>query len=106
MNSRRIRQNITYHCRNSHAVKNDKGVDTAFIKLRGDHSDLSINSHPRVRPTILTDGCNVKDNKWHKTVLQVDIDSSERLPLKDIAVFDVADENEEFGIELGPVCFS
>ena len=48
----------------------------------------------------------VKDGKWHKTVLEVTSDIMSRLPISDVAVFDVADPGEEFGVELGPVCFS
>ena len=55
---------------------------------------------------ILNPECNKKDNKWHKTVFEFTSKITERLPIADIAVFDVADKNEEFGIELGPICFS
>ena len=58
MNSRRIRQNVTYHCRNSHAVKNDKGKEMTFIKLQGD-VDMTVKSHPKIRPRVIVDGCNV-----------------------------------------------
>ena len=47
-----------------------------------------------------------KDGKWHKTVFEVETSATTRLPISDIAVYDVADADEEFGVELGPVCFS
>ena len=48
----------------------------------------------------------MKDGKWHKTVFQLQSKILSRLPVADVAAFDVADPEEEFGIELGPVCFS
>ena len=29
-----------------------------------------------------------------------------RLPIHDVAVYDIGDSGEEFGLEIGPVCFS
>lgn len=48
----------------------------------------------------------VKDGKWHKTVFEVETTATTRLPITDVAVYDVADAGEEFKVELGPVCFS
>ena len=48
----------------------------------------------------------MKDGKWHKTVFEVATKELTRLPISDVAVFDIADDDEEFGVELGPVCFS
>ena len=51
------------------------------------------------------DECNRKDNVWHKAVFEISSKVTERLPIADIAMFDVADNGEEFGIELGELCF-
>lgn len=107
MNSQRVRQNITYHCRNSHAFKNANGKEETFVKFMNDDSvEMHRGAHAKNRPKVISDGCNVKDGKWHKTVFEVETTATSKLPVSDIAVFDVADDNEEFGIELGPVCFS
>lgn len=46
-----------------------------------------------------------KKNTWDKTVVEVDTDNTHWLPISDVKVYDVGAENQEFGIELGPVCF-
>lgn len=48
----------------------------------------------------------VKDGKWRKTTINIRTVNTVRLPLRDIAVYDVGDESEEFGIDIGAVCFS
>lgn len=107
MNSMKVRQNITYHCRNSHAFKDAQGKEKTFVKFMSeDNVEMYNSAHFKNQPKVLFDGCNVKDGKWHKTVFEVESKATSRLPVTDIAVFDVAEQGEEFGIELGPVCFS
>ena len=48
----------------------------------------------------------VKDGQWHKTVVQLDTPKTHRLPIQDVAVYDIGGRDEEFGLEIGPVCFS
>lgn len=48
----------------------------------------------------------VKDGTWRKTVLEIDTANTLRLPIHDVAVYDIGDNGEEFGLEVGPVCFS
>lgn len=48
----------------------------------------------------------VKDGKWHHTVLEVDTPKPYRLPILDIAAYDIGDIGEEFGIEIDRLCFS
>ena len=48
----------------------------------------------------------VKDGKWHHTVLEVDTPKPYRLPILDIAAYDIGDSGEEFGIEIERLCFS
>lgn len=107
LNSNSVRQNITYHCRNSHAHKDSFGNETPYIKvLSNDELEIHTAGHIKNRLKVLSDECNKKDGKWHKTVFEYTSKITERLPISDIAVFDVADPNEEFGLELGPICFS
>lgn len=48
----------------------------------------------------------VKDGKWHHTVLEIDTPKPYRLPILDIAAYDIGDSGEEFGIEIERLCFS
>jgi len=55
---------------------------------------------------VLKDDCYIKDDKIRHAVFQYTSSRPDNLPISDIAVFDVADSNEAFGLEIGPVCFS
>ena len=48
----------------------------------------------------------VKDGKWHETVFKFDTNNLDVLPILDIAAHDIGDGNEQFGLEIGPICFS
>lgn len=100
-------QNITYHCRNSVGWANKGGDNSKSVKLRGNNNmEFHARSPKRFRPNVLHDDCWMKDNKWHQTILEMRTDKTDRLPFRDLAAFDIGDSGEEFGIELGPVCFS
>ena len=47
----------------------------------------------------------IKDGTWHKTILEVNTSKTHRLPIHDVAVYDIGDTGEEFGLEIGPVLF-
>merc|ERR1711881_94045 len=112
LNSMKVRQNVTFHCKNVHAHKNSRGSSKKFVKvLTADDFEVHTRKHHKKnRMTVLEDGCKHRDGKWHKTVFQYTSNSIERLPIQDIAVwFDeeqMQHKDLEFGIELGPVCFS
>jgi len=96
--SNSARQSITYNCKNSRAV----------VKFLTDN-DLLMHSQakPSMRPRILEDQCKqAKDGSWKKTIFEVQTERVEKLPIQDVEVYDVFDANEEFGLEIGPVCFS
>ena len=48
----------------------------------------------------------VKDEERRTTEIEIVTEKTSRLPMRDIAVYDVGDEGEMFGLELGDVCFS
>ena len=48
----------------------------------------------------------MKDGKWHETVFKFDTKNLDVLPILDIAAHDIGDDNEQFGLKIGPVCFS
>jgi len=74
--------------------------------MSNDFIEVSTDSHHKNRLKVLKDECNKKDGVWHTAVFEYTSKIGDRLPINDIAVFDVADKGEEFGIELGPICFS
>lgn len=107
--SRSARQNFTYHCKNSHAHKKqgDKVIHHPVKIMMDNENEHKVSTTTRkVRMFTLEDGCNVKDHQWHKSVFEMKTKKSDHLPIYDIASFDIGDKNEEFGIDIGPVCFS
>lgn len=94
-------QSITYHCRNSQAW-NDKHS----IKLVGPNEvEYSmVMKSKNLRPTVTLNECNTMDGEWHKSVLEVR--NKHRLPVVDVAVFDVKKKHQAFQLEFGPVCFA
>ena len=48
----------------------------------------------------------MKDDKWRESVFEMTSDRLENLPIQDMGVVDVADDGEQFGLLVGPVCFS
>ena len=107
MNSDSVRQTVTYHCRNSHANLDAYGRKQTFVKIMSnDDLEIHTSSHHKHQLKALKDECSKKDGKWHSAVFEFSSKITERLPIADVAVYDVADGNEEFGIELGPICFS
>ena len=54
------RQNVTYHCKNSHAYEDNSGRKMNFIKMMSnDNVEMHKDSHSRNQPTVLSDGCKV-----------------------------------------------
>jgi len=103
-------QNMTYHCKNSHAHKdangNERNGDNTFVKvMSNDELEMTTKTNQAFHLKVVSDGCSTKDNKWHKTVFDMKPRDTQHLPIVDIAVYDVADEDEEFGLDVGPVCF-
>lgn len=48
----------------------------------------------------------VQDNQWHSAIYDVRTNKTDILPITDILLFDIGRQNQQFGIELGEVCFS
>ncbi|XP_022088425.1 uncharacterized protein LOC110978062 isoform X2 [Acanthaster planci] len=103
------KQNLTYHCRNSHAVANKFGSTAKALTLVGPN-DVRMNIKNTRKDLQYEvegeDGCQVHDNTWGKTTVSVTTKKTERLPLVDFAVSDVGRAKQQFGVEVGPVCFS
>jgi len=105
--SDRARQNITYHCRDSVAWYDEQLNDvTKSIRIKTSNGVIiDSSSSNKFKPNVLTDNCRVKNGTWLYTIIQVDTSKPNRLPVLDVAAYDIGDEKEEFGLEIGPVCF-
>lgn len=107
--SGKARQNFTYHCKNSHALHKQSGkvvLHPIKIMLDNELEHLVSMTTRKIRMFVIKDECDIKDHKWGKSVFEVKSTKSDQLPIYDIASFDIGDKNEEFGIDIGPVCFS
>lgn len=105
--SRESHQNITYHCRNSVAYKDQKGNLKKALVLRGANGqDLRAQGNTRLRYTVIEDGCSKSNGVWGKTVMEYRTQTPARLPVVDLAPMDIGKANQEFGLDIGPVCFS
>ena len=47
-----------------------------------------------------------RQDKWARTVFEFKTDKTTRLPITDIAPYDIGDPSQAFGIDIGPACFS
>lgn len=131
--SKESHQRITYHCKNSVAYKDGKGTMKKALILKGANGqELRAQGNNRLRYTVIEDGCavslqqmkehNIRDEKelhvlsllfpqtsqgnWAKTVLEYRTQTPIRLPIADVAPMDIGKANQEFGLDIGPVCFS
>ncbi|MGV7383188.1 hypothetical protein PJJ89_29075, partial [Mycobacterium kansasii] len=55
--------------------------------------------------TVLEDGCTKHTGEWSKTVFEYQTRKAMRLPIIDIAPYDIGGPDQEFGVDIGPVCF-
>uniref|UniRef100_A0A8C9XC12 Collagen, type XI, alpha 2 n=1 Tax=Sander lucioperca TaxID=283035 RepID=A0A8C9XC12_SANLU len=98
------RQNLTYHCHRSvaWADRSANNYDRA-LHLQGANDDkLSYETNPYIKA--LVDGCSYRKG-FDRTVLEINTPQVEHLPLLDIKVSDFGESNQQFGFEVGPVCF-
>ncbi|KAJ8264578.1 hypothetical protein GJAV_G00150910 [Gymnothorax javanicus] len=100
-------QNITYHCKNSIAYMDQQTGNLKKALLLQGSNDIEIRAEGNSRFTysVSEDGCTSHTGAWGKTVIEYKTSKTSRLPIIDIAPMDVGASNQEFGIEVGPVCF-
>lgn len=99
------RQNLTYHCHRSVAWADRTANDSHQRALRflgANEEELSYETSPYVKA--LVDGCSYRKG-FDRTVLEVNTPQLEQLPLLDIKISDFGDINQQFGFDVGPVCF-
>ncbi|CAL8307380.1 unnamed protein product [Merluccius merluccius] len=101
-------QNITYHCRNSVAYRDEEsdGLKKALLLRGSNGQDLRAQGNGRLRYTVLEDNCSKPNSEWGRTVFEYRTQTNARLPIVDLAPMDIGRDDQEFGLEIGPVCFS
>jgi len=101
-------QNVTYHCKNSLAYYDARAqsYDSSIIFETNNDLELTAQGGKRRGYNVLLDECQYKADAWAKTVFEVRTEKTQRLPLVDIAVRDGGSAGQEFGLEIGAVCFS
>lgn len=134
--SKESHQTITYNCRNSVAYKEGKSnsLKKALVLKGFNGQELRAQGNTRLRYTVVDDGCSVSQRRllkfgekrsedafadlsgflfpqtsngaWGKTVIEYRTQTPARLPVVDLAPMDVGKADQEFGLNIGPVCFS
>lgn len=105
--SSRASQNITYHCKNSIAyMDHASGNVKKALKLMGSNEgEFKAEGNSKFTYTVLEDGCTKHTGEWGKTVFEYRTRKAVRLPIIDIAPYDIGGPDQEFGADVGPVCF-
>lgn len=100
-------QNVTYHCKNSIAYMDSASGNLKKALLLQGSNDVEIRAEGNSRFTysVSEDGCTSHTGSWGKTVIDYKTSKTSRLPIIDIAPMDVGAPDQEFGVEVGPVCF-
>jgi hypothetical protein len=92
--SSEARQTLTYHCKNS----------PADLKLRG--TGDSIFSQEDAEFNIVHDNCANVGSNWGKAQIEVVTSKTAKMPIRDMATLHAGKPGQEFGFDLGPICFS
>ncbi|XP_072020241.1 collagen alpha-1(II) chain-like [Amphiura filiformis] len=102
------RQTVTYHCKNSVAAYDAeaRNMDMAMRLITTTEAELSADGKSTFRYDIIKDGCQRRTGNWEKTVLEYKTKKNTRLPIVNVAPADIGGADQEFGLEIGPVCFS
>lgn len=101
-------QEITFHCKNSVAYRDaqSKSKDRAILLTTFNGDWLGANNKKKFRYKVTEDGCQVKDGSWGKTVFEVKTKKTNRLPIVDVGIADIGQQDQAFRVEVGRVCFS
>ncbi|KFP30180.1 Collagen alpha-1(I) chain, partial [Colius striatus] len=110
-------QNITYHCKNSVAYMDQdtgnlkkalllQGANEIEIRAEGNSRfTYGVTRAPAASPTASPRTAARHTGAWGKTVIEYKTTKTSRLPIIDLAPMDVGAPDQEFGINIGPVCF-
>uniref|UniRef100_A0ACB8G0H1 Collagen alpha-1(III) chain n=1 Tax=Sphaerodactylus townsendi TaxID=933632 RepID=A0ACB8G0H1_9SAUR len=96
--SSRASQNITYHCKNSIAYMDaaSMNVKRALKFMSSTESEIKAEGNSKFTYTVLEDGCTKHTGEWGRTVFEYRTRKTMRLPVVDIAPFDIGAPNQEF----------
>lgn len=105
-----VRQSFTYHCKNSHALTDATGAEyKSPLKFKVDDEEvetLAVKVESRkLMYDIVHDDCATKHWTWRNTTIEIKSKMAEQLPILDVAAHDIGGYDEEFGLEVGSVCF-
>jgi len=105
--SKEASQTIIYHCKNSVGYKDEKtgNLKKAVILKGSNDLELKAEGNNRFRYTVVEDSCSQANGKVGKTVFEYRTQKTARLPIVDIAPVDIGGQDQEFGVDIGPVCF-
>lgn len=100
-------QEITYHCKNSIAYMDAESanVKKALKLLSFADAEIKAEGSRRITYSVLEDGCTRHTGEWSKTVFKYKSRKTIHLPIVDIAPMDIGGPDQEFGVDIGPVCF-
>jgi len=100
-------QNLTYHCKNSVAYLDASTGNLKKAVLLQGSNDVEIRAEGNSRFTysVMEDGCTRHTGQWGKTVIEYRSQKTSRLPIVDIAPMDIGGADQEFGVDVGAVCF-
>ncbi|NXG48457.1 CO1A1 protein, partial [Psilopogon haemacephalus] len=100
-------QNITYHCKNSIAYMDQAtgNLKKALLLQGANEIEIRAEGNSRFTYGVTEDGCTSHTGAWGKTVIEYKTTKTSRLPIIDLAPMDVGAAEQEFGIDIGPVCF-
>jgi len=100
-------QDITYNCKNSPAHQTMSGEQKPFIQLLSmDKQVLHTEAARPERLQVISDSCYLQDGLWHQAVFEYTTKDFSRLPIRDIGVLGSGNDDEEFSLTVGKVCFS
>jgi len=105
--SKEASQTLTYHCKNSVGYKDQRNsnLKKAVILKGSNDLELKAEGNNRFRYTVVHDSCTQPNGNWGKTVFEYRTQKTARLPIVDIAPVDIGGPDQEFGVDIGPVCF-
>jgi hypothetical protein len=112
LNSLKVRQNITYHCFNQHAHRDQNGDQGLYVQVKTADGQLvdTRKDKQSVFLDVIKDECNRRDGKWHAATFELSTSKLYQLPITDIRIKHTKSADAEykplFKIELGPICFS
>lgn len=100
-------QNLTYHCKNSVAYMDQEtgNLKKALLLQGSNEIELRAEGNSRFTYSVSEDGCTQHTGTWGKTVIEYKTSKTSRLPFTDVAPMDIGAEDQEFEVEIGPVCF-